>query len=281
MDRPLTKPEPYGVALILGAWNYPVLLSLEPMMGAIAAGNCVIVKPSEISPAVASTIERLIPRYLDKECFRVVNGGVPETTALLKERFDYIFYTGSTMVGKIIAQAAAKHLTPVTLELGGKSPTYVADDVNLEVAAKRILWGKTMNCGQTCIAPDYILCSKHAERELVRHMKSIMKKWYGEKPKESNDQGRIVSERHFDRIVRLLQASKGKVELGGNHDRQQKYIDLTIVTDVTPNDSLMQVCAHKFLTLREHVFIQVFPTNYKSWYGWKTMKMIFRVKRHF
>ncbi len=149
LDRVEVRPEPYGVALIIGAWNYPLHLSLAPLSGAIAAGNCAVVKPSEISPHTARAIEELLARYVDPDCFKVVNGGVPETTELLKERFDYIFYTGSTAVGRIIARAASAHLTPCTLELGGKSPVYVADDCpNLERVAKRLLWGKTINMGQ-------------------------------------------------------------------------------------------------------------------------------------
>ena len=162
--------EPYGVTLIIGAWNYPIQLTFLPLVGAIAAGNCAVIKPSEIASATASLIANLIPKYMDEECFRVVTGGVPETTSLLEQKFDLIFYTGSAAVGKIVMTAAAKHLTPVILELGGKSPVYVADDADLTITANRLAWAKLVNCGQTCVAPDYIMCSKETQvrREQTR-----------------------------------------------------------------------------------------------------------------
>ena len=155
--------EPLGVVLIIGAWNYPIQLTLLPLIGAIVAGNCAIVKPSEVSPKTAEALEQLIPKYLDNDCYRVVVGGVTETTELLEQKFDKIFYTGSGNVGRIVMAAAAKHLTPVALELGGKSPTYVADDADLKVSANRIVWAKLLNCGQTCVAPDFIMCSKEIQ----------------------------------------------------------------------------------------------------------------------
>lgn len=160
MDTLKIIKDPYGVVLVIGAWNYPIQLALAPMMGAIAAGNCVILKPSEVSPATAEFLAKTIPKYLDNECYKVYLGGVPETTELLQERFDHIFFTGSTAVGKIVHAAASKHLTPCVLELGGKSPVYVDSSADLEIAARRILWGKCVNSGQTCVAPDYMLCSK-------------------------------------------------------------------------------------------------------------------------
>lgn len=153
--------------MVIGAWNYPIQLMFAPVVGAIAAGNCVIIKPSEVASACASLIAELSPNYLDPACYQVYLGGVEETTELLKERFDYIFYTGSTIVGKIVHQAASKYLTPTTLELGGKSPVYMDDTVNIEIATRRILWGKCMNAGQTCIAPDYLLCSKLVQERFV------------------------------------------------------------------------------------------------------------------
>ncbi|XP_067003207.1 aldehyde dehydrogenase, dimeric NADP-preferring [Anabrus simplex] len=238
MDEVLIYKEPYGVALVIGAWNYPFFLSFKPMAGAIAAGNCVILKPSEVSPASAKLIAELVPKYLDKECYQVVLGGVPETTELLKERFDYIFYTGSTTVGKIVRAAANEHLTPVTLELGGKSPVYLDSTVDMEKAAKRILWGKCLNAGQTCVAPDYILCTEQAQDEFISKAKNVLEQWYGESSKNSPDLGRIVSDRHFQRLVKLM--SSGKVAVGGETDPSQKYISPTILVDVKPSDPIMQ-----------------------------------------
>lgn len=158
----------------MGAWNYPIQLTFGPVVGAIAAGNCVIIKPSEVAPATASLIAELAPKYLDQSCYQVYLGGVEETTELLKERFDYIFYTGSTVVGKIIHQAATKYLTPTTLELGGKSPVYMDTSVNVEIATRRILWGKCMNAGQTCVAPDYLLCTKQVQERFVAMAQKVL-----------------------------------------------------------------------------------------------------------
>lgn len=189
--------DPYGVVLVLGAWNYPLQLTLIPVAAAIGGGNCVIIKPSEISPNCAKFMADKIPMYLDQECYQVVLGGVTETTELLKHKFDYIFYTGSTKVGQIIHAAANKHLTPVTLELGGKSPVYIDNTVDFEISVKRILWGKFINCGQTCIAPDYILCSKDVEAKVLEYAKKILGEWYGDDPKRSPDLCRIISQNHF------------------------------------------------------------------------------------
>ena len=155
--------EPYGVALIIGAWNYPVQLTLLPLVGAIAAGNCAVIKPSEMAPATASLVELLVTKYLDSKCFKVVTGGIPETSDLLRQKFDLIFYTGNSNVGKTVMAAAAQNLTPVVLELGGKSPVYVDDNADLIATANRLAWAKLVNCGQTCVAPDYVLCSKETQ----------------------------------------------------------------------------------------------------------------------
>ncbi|KAL0278233.1 UNVERIFIED_CONTAM: hypothetical protein PYX00_000109 [Menopon gallinae] len=230
--------DPYGVVLILGAWNYPVQLTLMPVIGAIAGGNCVIIKPSEMAPASAKVMKDLVHKYLDTDCFHVITGGVPETTALLKERFDYIFYTGSTSVGKIIHKAANEHLTPVTLELGGKSPTYIDSTVNMRKTTERVLWGKLINAGQTCIAPDYVLCSKNVQTEFVKEAKDVLKKWYGEDMKQSPDLSRIVSDRHFQRLVKFLK--DGNIAVGGETDAAEKYISPTILVDVKASDPIMQ-----------------------------------------
>lgn len=232
------KYEPYGVVLIIGAWNYPLLLALQPVIGCIAAGNCGILKPSELSPATASLIESLVPRYLDEDCFRVINGGKDETSALLKERFDFIFYTGGHVVGKIIMEAAAKYLTPVTLELGGKSPCYVDGDSDFDMSAKRIVWGKYVNSGQTCLAPDYILCSQETELKLIPALVSAIKEFYGDNPKNSPDLARIINNRHFDRLKALI--NQDKVVFGGDCDETEKYISPTIMRDVSLEDAVMK-----------------------------------------
>ncbi|XP_074120013.1 aldehyde dehydrogenase, dimeric NADP-preferring [Sminthopsis crassicaudata] len=236
-DQPYIHSEPLGVVLVIGAWNYPFNLSIQPMVGAIAAGNAVVLKPSEVSEKTALLCAELLPQYLDKDLFPVINGGVPETTELLKEKFDHILYTGSTGVGKIVMTAAAKHLTPVTLELGGKSPCYVDKDCDLDVACRRIAWGKFMNCGQTCVAPDYILCEPSLQGPFVEKMKKVVKEFYGEDAKSSRDYGRLVSGRHFKRVMGLIEGQK--VAYGGNGDEASCYIAPTILTDVDPRSKVM------------------------------------------
>ncbi|XP_069471284.1 aldehyde dehydrogenase family 3 member A2-like isoform X2 [Ambystoma mexicanum] len=230
--------EPLGVVLIIGAWNYPFVLLLQPLVGAMAAGNAVILKPSEVSEHTANLIEELIPKYLDKELYQVVNGGVTETTALLKERFDHILYTGSTTVGKIVMEAASKHLTPVTLELGGKCPCYIDQNCDVDTACRRITWGKYANCGQTCIAPDYILCDPSLQGRIVEKIKETLKEFYGEDIKKSPDYERIINKRHFSRLMNLLEGQK--IAHGGQHDESSRFIAPTILTDVTPDAKVMQ-----------------------------------------
>ena len=223
--------EPLGVALVISPWNYPIQLLIEPMSAALAAGNCVVAKPSELAPASASVLARHIPNYVDDDAVAVVEGGVPETTALLEKRFDHIFFTGSTSVGKVVMAAAAKHLTPVTLELGGKSPTIVAADADLAVAARRIIWGKHMNAGQTCIAPDYVLVEKPVKDRLVDALVGALRDFYGDDPAHNPDLGRIVNQRHHDRLTGLLAGSGGRVAVGGTSDRERRYFAPTIVVD--------------------------------------------------
>ncbi|KAK9885521.1 hypothetical protein WA026_011014 [Henosepilachna vigintioctopunctata] len=229
--------DPYGVVLVIGAWNYPFQLLLMPFAGAIAAGNCVILKPSEVATACCNLVSTLVPKYLDPDSYKVYAGGIPETTLLLKEKFDYIFYTGSSNVGKIISEAASKHLTPVTLELGGKSPVYIDKTADINMAVKRILWGKFANAGQTCVAPDYLLCSKDVEQKFVEISKVILKKWYGNDPKKSLDFGRIINDNHFKRIEKLL--NNGSVAVGGETDASERYIAPTILTNISSNDPVM------------------------------------------
>lgn len=238
MDGTSVYKDPYGVVLVIGAWNYPIQLSLAPALGAIAAGNCVIIKPSEVAPVSAKLLARLVPEYLDKECYQVFLGGVPETTELLKNRFDYIFFTGSTAVGKIVHQAAAKFLTPTTLELGGKSPVYIDKSADIDIVARRVMWGKCFNAGQSCIAPDYLLCSKDLQEKFVKAAEKALKEWYGEKIKQSPDFGRIINDNHFKRIVNLIGDSK--IASGGDFDSEERYISPTILIDVKSTDPAMQ-----------------------------------------
>ncbi|XP_053310790.1 aldehyde dehydrogenase family 3 member A2 isoform X2 [Spea bombifrons] len=230
--------EPLGVVLIIGAWNYPVVVLLQPLVGAIAAGNAAVLKPSEVSENTAKLLEKIIPQYLDKDLYPVVNGGVPETTELLNERFDHIFYTGSTGVGKVIMSAASKFLTPVTLELGGKSPCYIDKNCDIDIASRRITWGKYLNCGQTCIAPDYVLCDKSVQGKLVEKIRETLKEFYGENAKESPDYERIISRRHFKRLLGLMEGQK--IVIGGDHDEAACYIAPTVLADVNPESKVMQ-----------------------------------------
>lgn len=238
MDTCFIKKEPFGVALIIGPWNYPIQLILVPFIGAIAAGNCAILKPSEVSPNTAQLLFELLPKYMDKDCFSVFCGGVKETTELLKERFDYIFYTGSTNVGKIIMKAAAEHLTPVTLEMGGKNPCYVDKSCDIKNTAHRIAWARFFNIGQTCIAPDYVLCTKEVREELVPALTDCLEEFYGKKPQESEDLARIINEKHFNRIKALL--SSGTVVVGGQSDEKDLFIAPTVLVDVKETDPVMQ-----------------------------------------
>lgn len=230
--------EPLGVVLLIAPWNYPVQLLLSPLVGAIAAGNCAVLKPSEVSAHSSAALARLLPRYLDPECFAVIEGGVDETTALLRERFDHILYTGNGTVAKVVMEAAARHLTPVTLELGGKSPCIVDSEVDLSVAARRIVWGKFLNAGQTCIAPDYVLVHESREGELLDAMKATVHEFYGENPKATPDFGRVINARHHRRLAALL--GSGEVVVGGETDESDCFIAPTILRNVAPDSPVMQ-----------------------------------------
>ncbi|XP_071988116.1 aldehyde dehydrogenase family 3 member B1-like [Engystomops pustulosus] len=238
MDTAFIRKEPFGVALIIAPWNYPVHLSLIPLVGAIAAGNCAVLKPSEISQNTEKLLADGLPRYLDKDCFAVVQAGVDDTTRLLENKFDFIFFTGNPHVGKIIMTAAAKHLTPVTLELGGKNPCYVHDECDIPNAARRIAWSRFFNAGQTCLAPDYVLCSNNIKDKLLSALKTTIHEFYGEDPKLSPDFGRIISDRHFKRVSALL--AYGKIVTGGQTDEADKYIAPTVLIDVKDTDPVMQ-----------------------------------------
>ncbi|MGI3229692.1 aldehyde dehydrogenase family protein [Streptomyces sp. GTA36] len=232
-----TQYDPLGVVLVIAPWNYPAQLLLAPMLGALAAGNAVVVKPSELAPATSAFMARRLPEYLDTSAVAVVEGGIPETTALLAERFDHIFYTGNGTVGRIVMTAAAQHLTPVTLELGGKSPAFVDRDADLTVVADRLARGKFLNAGQTCVAPDYVLTDPETARALEPALAKAVEGLYGTDAAASTEYGRIINERHFDRLSGLLDS--GRVVVGGGSDRATKYIAPTVLADVDPDSPVM------------------------------------------
>lgn len=232
------QPDPYGVALVIAPWNYPFQLAVTPLAGAIAAGNCAVLKPSELTPRTSSLLAALINENFPEEYLCVVEGEVETSTALLNENFNYIFFTGSTAVGKIVAKAAAEYLTPTTLELGGKSPTIVHSDANIEEAAVRIARGKFANAGQTCVAPDYILVQKNSKQALIEKLKEVIITSYGENISSDLDFSHIVSEKHFERLTNYL--DNGKLVAGGNSDRSKLFIEPTILDEISFDDSVMQ-----------------------------------------
>lgn len=231
--------EPLGLVLIISPWNYPFQLALTPLVGAVAAGNAAIVKPSEVAPATSAFLARRIKEYLDPEAVKVIEGGIPETTCLLEQRYDHIFYTGNGRVARIVMRAAAQHLTPVTLELGGKSPCIVDRSANLRVTARRIVWGKFFNAGQTCIAPDYVLVHEAIEEALVEQMAEAVLAFYGEDPQKSPDFGRIINRRHLERLERLLEDG-GRPVVGGFIDREDRYFAPTILQEVDLSARIME-----------------------------------------
>ncbi len=231
-------PQPLGVVLVIAPWNYPIQLLLIPVAGAVAAGNAVVMKPSEVSSATSALLGKLVPQYLDNDAIAIVEGAVPETTQLLAEKFDHIFYTGNGTVGRVVMRAAAENLTPVTLELGGKSPTIVDKSANLAIAGRRIAWAKFVNAGQTCVAPDYVLAHTSIADKLVEEIRKSINDFYGTDPQRSGDFARISSPRHFSRLKSML--TSGKVAIGGETDEQQRYIAPTVLVDVTANDPVMQ-----------------------------------------
>ena len=237
-SRSYRKPSPHGVVLIMSPWNYPVLLTLDPLVDAIAAGNTAVVKPSAYSPNTSQVMKELIEECFPASYVSVVTGGRAENTCLLEQNFDYIFFTGSQAVGKLVMSQAARHLTPVTLELGGKSPCIVDASANIPLAAKRIVFGKFLNCGQTCVAPDYIYCDASIKEQLIRELKRQLKKQYGSSPLKNKNYGRIINEKHYDRIMGLIDSSK--VTVGGTGDRSSLRIEPTIMDAVTFDDPVMQ-----------------------------------------
>jgi acyl-CoA reductase-like NAD-dependent aldehyde dehydrogenase len=230
--------EPFGLVLLISPWNYPVSLIVKPLVGIISAGNACIVKPSEVSAATSALFAKLIPMYLDTRCYQCIEGGPKETTLLLSVPYDYIFYTGSTSVGKIIMEAASKSLCPVTLELGGKSPCIVLKDCDIDVTAKRLTWGKFFNCGQTCIAPDYILVDKSIQKDLVQKIKEFTLAFYGTDPQKCKEYSRIINQRHTKRLQSLLKGQE--IFHGGIVDVDDSYVSPTIVLNPKPDSSLME-----------------------------------------
>lgn len=232
------KPEPFGVVLIIGAWNYPFQIIMLPLVGAISAGNCVVLKTSEHAASSADLMCKLVSKYLDPKCIQLILGGIPETTEILKQRFDYIFYTGNSEVGKIVMSAAAENLTPVTLELGGKNPAYVDWNCDLQTVANRLLWGKGVNAGQTCIAPDYIMCPQEVQAPLVEALKQSVSNFYGDNVRKSECYGRIINKRHFKRLQAILESKTPA--FGGEMDEEERFITPTVLTDVKPTDLIMK-----------------------------------------
>ena len=237
-SRSFKKPSPYGVTLIMSPWNYPFLLTIDPLVDALAAGNTVVLKPSAYSPYTSAIIQSMIEECFDARYVTVITGGRAENTCLLNEHFDYIFFTGSQTVGKEAMRHAAAHLTPVTLELGGKSPCIVEESANIKLAARRIVFGKYLNCGQTCVAPDYIYCDRKIKDQLLAEIKRQIKRQFRSEPLTNKNYGKIINEKHFDRITKLIDSSK--VVFGGKCDRTTLKIEPTVMDHVTFDDAVMQ-----------------------------------------
>lgn len=237
-SRSFKKPSPYGVVLIMSPWNYPFFLTIEPLVDAIAAGNTVVIKPSAYSSHTSEIMKKMISECFDSKYVTVITGGRAENTCLLNEHFDYIFFTGSEFVGKEVMRHAADHLTPVTLELGGKSPCIIEKSANLKLAAKRIVFGKYLNCGQTCVAPDYVYCDKEIKDQLIEEIKKQIQKQFGDNAFENKDYGKIINKKHFDRICNLI--DKNKVVHGGKSDADKLKIEPTVMDMVTFEDAVMQ-----------------------------------------
>jgi aldehyde dehydrogenase (NAD+) len=238
--RGYVVPEPFGVALVISPWNYPLNLALVPLASAIAAGNACVVKPSELAPATSALLARYLPQVLDSRAIGVVEGGAQETGELLALPFDFIFFTGSGRVGKIVMKAAAENLTPVVLELGGKSPAIVDKDSATEITARRIAVGKFLNAGQTCIAPDYVLVHKDVAKKFTEQLREVLNDFYGTDPKSSPDFARIVNDHHFTRLESLLKETKGSIVVGGETDRDSRYVAPSVIATVDAQDPLMQ-----------------------------------------
>lgn len=237
-SRSYKKPSPYGVTLIMSPWNYPFMLTLSPLVDALAAGNTAVVKPSAYSPHTSEVLRLILSECFEPQYVAVVTGGRAENTCLLHEHFDYIFFTGSQNVGKEVMRNAAEYLTPVTLELGGKSPCIVDQTADIKLAAKRIVFGKYLNCGQTCVAPDYVYCHRSVKDKLIKEVQKQIRRQYGKQPLHNSDYGKIINEKHFDRILGLI--DEKKVVHGGDSDRNTLRIEPTVMDNVTFSDAVMQ-----------------------------------------
>ncbi|TVY22422.1 Aldehyde dehydrogenase,dimeric NADP-preferring [Lachnellula hyalina] len=236
---PTIHKQPLGACLVIGAWNYPFVLVAAPFLAVIAAGNTGIMKPSELAPATAMALANLVPRYLDQSCYRVINGGEPVVTALLKEKFGHICYTGGANVGRIVLHAAAQHLTPVTLELGGKSPVIVTKSADIMVAATRIVYGRFACAGQTCVAPDYAMVEECVKDEFLNALQQVIRRFYQGKPQAEGKMGRMVNLRHWERVTDLLKRTRGNIIAGGHGDEKTLFIEPTVVSNVSLDDALM------------------------------------------
>ncbi|OSA92103.1 UNVERIFIED_ORG: aldehyde dehydrogenase [Clostridium botulinum] len=241
--------EPYGTVLIMGPYNYPFQLLFEPLIGAISAGNCAVIKPSELSLNVSKVISKMIFETFNENYIRCIEGGIETNTALIKSNFDYIFFTGSINVGKTVMRAAANNLIPVTLELGGKSPVIVDESANIKVVAKRIIWGKTLNAGQTCVAPDYVLVHASIKDRLIKEMKKAIQEFYGTDPEKSADFGRIINEKHFKRIKNIIDNDKEFIVYGGKTNYKTNYIEPTI----------MDITSFECACMQEEIFGPILP----------------------
>ena len=237
-SRSYKKPSPYGVTLIMSPWNYPFMLTLSPLVDALAAGNTAVVKPSAYSPHTSEVLRLILSECFEPQYVAVVTGGRAENTCLLHEHFDYIFFTGSQNVGKEVMRNAAEYLTPVTLELGGKSPCIVDQTADIKLAAKRIVFGKYLNCGQTCVAPDYVYCHRSVKDKLIKEVQKQIRRQYGKQPLRNSDYGKIINEKHFDRILGLI--DEKKVVHGGGSDRSTLRIEPTVMDNVSFSDAVMQ-----------------------------------------
>lgn len=240
LHHPTIRKDPKGTVLVIGAWNYPISVQIGPMIGALAAGCTVVLKPSEVAAHSARLLAELWPKYMDPRMSRVINGGVQETTQLLDLQWEHIMYTGNGTVGRIVAEKAAKWLCPTTLELGGKSPVVVDDDADFNIAAHRILWAKIVNVGQTCIAPDYVLVTEKSKEKLLDSMKKVVKEYFPNGNRQSPDFGRVINDRQFKRLAGILERTKAKVAIGGHFEAPERYMDLTVLSNVQPGDAAME-----------------------------------------
>ena len=241
--------EPYGSVLIIGPYNYPFQLLIEPLIGAIAAGNTAVLKPSEMAPNVSKVVRKIIEDIFNQEYIACIEGGIETNISLLKSKFDYIFFTGSANVGKIVMKEAAENLIPVTLELGGKSPVIIDASANIKEAARRIIWGKTMNAGQTCVAPDYVLVDKSVKDELIKYMIDTLKEFFGDDIEQSDSFGRIINDRHFRRIKNMIEKDKEGIVFGGHFNEEKKYIEPTLI----------EISSLQAATMQEEIFGPVLP----------------------